>query len=64
MDAPQQLFTCPSCEGSGVEVYAITVCEPGCHFSHDSSDERPCAECGGTGWYVDDVDADDEEWTL
>jgi hypothetical protein len=60
MGAPQQLFTCPCCEGSGIEVYGITVYEPGCSFSHDSSDERECKECGGTGWFVDDVDPDDD----
>lgn len=60
MDAPLQLFTCPCCDGSGVEVYGITVYEPGCHFSHDSSDERPCDECGGLGFYVDDAEPDDD----
>ena len=40
---------CPACEGSGVEVYATTVYEPGCYFAHDSSDERPCRECWGSG---------------
>lgn len=40
---------CEACDGSGVFVFATTVYEPGCGFSHASSDERPCAECGGTG---------------
>lgn len=40
---------CPECLGSGVEVFAVTVYEHGCGFSHTSTDERPCRECGGTG---------------
>jgi hypothetical protein len=40
---------CECCDGSGVEVFGVTVYEHGCGFSHDSTDERPCKECGGTG---------------
>ena len=40
---------CPACDGSGVEVFGITVYEPGCCFSHDSTDERPCRLCDGSG---------------
>lgn len=41
--------TCEACDGSGVIVFAIRVYEHGCGFAHDSSDERPCEECHGTG---------------
>lgn len=40
---------CDACLGSGVEVFGITVYEPGCGYSHDSTDERPCPACGGSG---------------
>lgn len=40
---------CEACDGSGVEVFGITVYEPGCSFSHESSDERPCPLCDGSG---------------
>ncbi len=40
---------CEACDGSGVEVFAIRVYEHGCGFAHDSTDERPCRECGGSG---------------
>lgn len=40
---------CPACDGSGVEVFAVTVYEPGCGYSHDSTDERPCPTCNGVG---------------
>lgn len=58
------LVPCPACDGSGVEVYGVTVYEPGCSHSHDSTDERECGCCRGTGeiwkrcWPVG------EEWTL
>lgn len=57
---PERLVTCPCCDGSGIEVYGISIREPGCHFSHDSSDERECPECEGLGFYVDDAEPDDE----
>jgi len=51
---PQQspFVPCGYCEGSGVEVYGVTVFEHGCGFHHDSTDERPCRECGGNGFTV------------
>lgn len=42
-------MTCPNCDGSGVEVFGITVYEHGCGYSHDSTDERPCPTCHGSG---------------
>ncbi len=50
MEAPQQLHTCSTCDGSGVQVYGCTVYEAGCHFSHESSDERECPDCKGSGF--------------
>jgi DnaJ-class molecular chaperone len=41
------------CEGSGVETFNIVVYEPGCYFTHDSTDERPCPECNGNGFTVE-----------
>lgn len=41
--------TCPACDGSGVEVFGVTVYEHGCGFSHPSTDERPCGQCAGEG---------------
>ena len=40
---------CEACEGSGVVVFGITVYEPGCGYSHESSDERICEVCNGSG---------------
>lgn len=57
-EAPQQWFTCPACDGSGVEVFGIRVYEPGCGFAHDSSDERPCPECRGDGGWIGDAETD------
>jgi hypothetical protein len=49
---PQRLDACGMCEGSGVETFNIVVYEPGCYFTHDSTDERPCPECNGNGFTV------------
>lgn len=49
---PEFLNDCPACDGTGVEVFGITVYEHGCGFSHPSTDERPCGHCGGTGFFV------------
>lgn len=43
------LATCQACDGNGEIVFAIRVYEPGCGYGHESSDGRPCEECGGTG---------------
>jgi DnaJ-class molecular chaperone len=48
-EAPFEIVTCDACDGYGNEVFGITVYEPGCGFSHDSTDERPCKHCGGAG---------------
>ena len=40
---------CEACGGSGVIVFATRVYEHGCGFAHDSSDERRCDVCLGTG---------------
>ena len=40
---------CEACEGSGVVVFGITVYEPGCGYSYESTDERTCDHCQGTG---------------
>lgn len=58
------LIPCPCCNGSGVDVHGITVFEPGCAFSHDSSDEQPCGECGGAGEVLEECEPAGEEWTL
>jgi DnaJ-class molecular chaperone len=58
LDAPQQIFTCEACEGSGVEVFGTWVYEHGCGFGHNSTDERPCGACNGAGWWVDDASPD------
>jgi|GEM_PF-7073153 len=60
-DTPQQLITCEACDGSGVEVFGITVYEPGCGFSHPSTDERPCGHCAGLGEFIADAQADQLE---
>lgn len=49
MNVPEQWFECRACDGYGVEVFGTTVYEPGCGFSHASSDERPCPHCHGDG---------------
>ena len=51
---PLQTQTCEACDGSGVEVYGVTIFEHGCGFHHDSTDERPCRECEGRGWNVEE----------
>lgn len=56
--APQQWFDCPTCCGSGVEVFGITVYEHGCGFSHPSTDERPCERCRGYGGWIGDKESD------
>lgn len=40
---------CECCDGTGEIIFAITDYSPGCGFSHESSDGRPCEECNGTG---------------
>jgi DnaJ-class molecular chaperone len=40
---------CEACGGSGVIVFATRIYEHGCGFAHDSTDERPCEDCLGTG---------------
>ena len=57
-DAPQQWFECDACDGSGVHVFGVTVYEPGCGFSHASTDEEPCGKCNGGGGWIDDVEAE------
>lgn len=42
-------LVCEACDGSGVEVFSVTVYEHGCGYSHDSTDERPCRVCDGAG---------------
>ena len=56
---PQQLFTCEACDGKGYTAHRITVYEAGCGFAHDDVDERSCEECGGLGWFVGELKADD-----
>lgn len=48
-DTDFRIVPCGGCDGSGVEVFGVTVYEHGCGFSHDSTDERPCRACNGTG---------------
>lgn len=47
---PAEIIECPVCQGEGIEVYRTFIYEHGCGFGHDSSDERPCPECGGAGY--------------
>lgn len=52
---PEQWYDCDACDGSGVEVYRVTIYEAGCGFPHDDSAEKPCEACGGVGGWIEDV---------
>lgn len=54
---------CPVCDGSGVVVFAISVHEPGCGYSHESADEKRCGACNGTGREWAACEPAGEEWT-
>lgn len=56
--APEQLFMCQACEGSGVQAHRITVYEHGCGFPHDDTAEKTCEQCGGLGTYLADAEPD------
>lgn len=49
MSSRDRIINCEACEGSGVTVFSAWVYENGCGYAHDSTDERPCEDCLGTG---------------
>jgi hypothetical protein len=49
---PWFLETCPDCDGFGTIASRVTVYEHGCAFSHDDTDECPCATCDGFGTVI------------
>lgn len=36
---------CEECEDTGVILKGVQAYEPGCGFSHDDVEERPCPSC-------------------
>lgn len=55
----EQWNECSRCDGTGVEVFGVTVYEHGCGFSHRDTEERPCTKCDGAGgWIGEAVDCE------
>lgn len=55
---PEFLSDCEACDGHGYIIEAIHVYERGCGFSHEDIEEKPCQACGGSGWFVCEVEGD------